>query len=341
MYCIKEITHEDEWELFNKKTPFTVFVQSPTYGSFYKKMKESYWIFGVYKNNILVGGSLVVSTHAKRGNFLYLPYGPLLDYADEAMCAAFFSYLRAFAKEHKYDFIRISPLIDDHRATINLLHRYDFIPAPMHVLAEQSWILDITPPEETLLKNMKKNHRNLIRRCEKEGVTVHTYTEMDTPALQRLHAMLDVTAKRLQFSRFSHTYIDTEFNSFAEKQEAVVFEAKLPDGTVDASAIIMFYGNMAVYRHSGSLHTNKHIPTPYLIQWHVIQEAKKRGVQWYNFWGVEPKHAKNHPFSGIGHFKRGFGGFQKDLVHCHDLPITYKYYLNWCVETVRKIRRGF
>ena len=65
-------------------------------------------------------------------------------------------------------------------------------------------------------------------------------------------------------------------------------------------------------------------------------------MRWYNFWGVEPKDASaSHPFSGIGHFKRGFGGFQEDLLHCQDLPITKKYWVNWIVETIRKRKRGF
>ena len=186
---------------------------------------------------------------------------------------------------------------------------------------------------------MKKNHRNLIRRCEREGVIVQ---KKHAEGLNTLHKLLDETAKRLKFHRFSRKYINDEFEIFNKHNQALIFEATLPDGTIDASAIIMFYGNMAVYRHSASLNTNKKVPSSYLVQWEVIKEAKKRGMTWYNFWGVEPPHAKKtHPFAGIGHFKRGFGGEQKDLLHCHDLPLTPKYWLNWLVETIRKYKRGF
>lgn len=341
MYTIKLINSYDEWEQFNTNTPFSVFVQSRYYGEFYRKLGEEFWIIGVYTdNNILCGGSLVVSTHAKRGNFLYLPYGPIIDFEDDAMRIQFFDFLKKFAKEKKYDFVRISPLVEDKTSISTTLTSYGFRPAPMHVLAENSWILDLSKTEDCLLKEMKKNHRNLIRRCEKDGVIVKQYID-NKQALNRLHEMLDKTAKRHNFFRFSKKYINTEFKTFADRNQAMVFEATLPNGHVDASAIIMFYGNMAVYRHSASLHQDKRLPTSYLIQWEVIKEAKRRKKLWYNFWGVEPEGEKNHPFSGIGHFKRGFGGFQKDLLHCHDLPITYKYWINWIIESIRKIRRGF
>ncbi|NCO04776.1 MAG: peptidoglycan bridge formation glycyltransferase FemA/FemB family protein [Candidatus Magasanikbacteria bacterium] len=340
MFHIKQLDNHQEWETFNKNTPYSVFVQSTLYGEFYEKLGEQYVIFGVYdEKNTLIGGSLAVTTHAKRGNFLYLPYGPIIDFKNKTLVKQFFDTLKAYAKEQHLDFIRISPLTDDSKLTQKTLKDLGFISAPMHVLAENSWLLNLTVSKETLLKNMKKNHRNLIRRCEREGVIVQ---KKHAEGLNTLHKLLDETAKRLKFHRFSRKYINDEFEIFNKHNQALIFEATLPDGTIDASAIIMFYGNMAVYRHSASLNTNKKVPSSYLVQWEVIKEAKKRGMTWYNFWGVEPPHAKKtHPFAGIGHFKRGFGGEQKDLLHCHDLPLTPKYWLNWLVETIRKYKRGF
>lgn len=340
MYSVKKVTDLDEWEQFVQSQTYSPFVQSYKYGKFYELLGETYWVLGIYKDGQLKGGSLIVTTHAKRGNFFYLPYGPMLDYTDSEMVRVFFASLKKGAKRKRMDFIRISPFLSDTeegRATIEAL---GYRPAPMHVLAENSWLLDLSKNEEELLSEMKKNHRNLIRRCEREGVIVTQTT--DPSALETLHLMLDETEKRHQFTRFSRKYINTEFDQFAPDHEALIFQSTLPTGEIDAAAIIVFYGNMAVYRHSGSLTIDKRLPGSYIIQWRAIQEAKKRGMRWYNFWGVEPPHAgKEHPFAGIGHFKRGFGGFQEDLLHCHDLPITKKYWLNWLVETIRKKKRGF
>ncbi|MBT3419439.1 peptidoglycan bridge formation glycyltransferase FemA/FemB family protein [Candidatus Peregrinibacteria bacterium] len=340
MYTIKHIENKKEWEAFVKKQTFPVFVQSYHYGEFYEAIGEKSFILGVYKEDTLVGGSLVVSVHAKRGDFLYLPYGPIIDYQNKEITEHFFSHIKKIAKKEGYDFIRVSPLIDDTKEHRDILKRYGCKKAPMHVLAETSWLLDTTPDEDVLLQSMKKNHRNLIRRCIREKVQIEAST--DDNMLDALGKTLDEAAKRHNFSRFPQEYIVKEFNEFKKEDQAVVYKATLPNGEVDAVAIAFFYGNMAVYRHSGSFNKDKRLPTSYLIQWEIIKEAKKRGIKWYNFWGIAPEGAKKtHPFFGFTHFKKGFGGEKKDIMHCHDIPITKKYWLNWIVETIRRKKRGF
>lgn len=332
---IKEIKDKKQWEQFVLTQPYALFVQSSHYGEFYEMMGEKSWIFGIFDNDMLVGGSLVVSTHAKRGNFIYLPYGPLGAGAEKL-----FSYLKKFAKENKFDFVRCSPFWPLEKEKEGVLKQSGFRPAPMHILAENTWLLDLNKSEDELSAQMEKTHRYLIRRCEKDGVKVEK--SINETALEQFNNIHDETAKRHNFHRFSKEYIDKEFKTFAPHNEAMVISGYLPDGRIDSSAIIMFYGNMAAYRHGASLNLDNKLSTSYLVQWEAIKEAKRRGMRWYNFWGVVPaKAGKNHPFYGITHFKKGFGGEQVDLVHCHDLPISWKYWFNWIVETLRSLKRGF
>ncbi len=339
-YIIKQVTNKKEWEDFLKTQEYALFTQSSLYCDVYTKTGEKSWIFGVYKGDVLVGGSLVTSVHAKRGNFLLLPYGPVLDYTNKEQFSSFITAITAFARKQKYDFVRLSPFVENSPEITRMFAEHTCRKSPMHVLAENTWILDLHKTEEQLFSDMKKNHRNLIRRCEREGVVIHK--TKDTAAIQRLNSMHDIVAKRHQFHRFSKDFITQEFSVFAQNNNAEIFEATLPNGEVDSSAIILFYNNMACYRHSASLHKNKRLPTSYLIQWEVIKEAKKRGFRYYNFWGIAPKEAPAmHPFKGITHFKKGFGGVQKDLLPCQDIVLTKKYYFNWIVETIRRIKRGF
>jgi len=332
---VREIKNKSEWEKFVLNQSYTFFVQSTHYGNFYEAMGERSWIFGVYDDNKLVGGSMVVSTHARRGNFLYLPYGPVGQGAENI-----FTYLKKFAKENNFSFIRCSPFWKLGDGGEVLFKKAGFRKAPMHILAENTWILDLDRSEEELLVDMEKTHRYLIRRCEKEGVKVKL--SIDNQALVEFNQLHDDTAQRHKFHRFSKNYIEKEFKSFAPSDEAAVLNGYLPDGRLDSSAIIMFYGNMAAYRHGASLSLDNKLPTSYLVQWEAIKEAKRRGMKWYNFWGIAPiKAGKNHPFYGITHFKKGFGGAEIDLLPCHDLPISWKYWFNWVVEILRSFKRGF
>jgi len=340
MYEIKEIINPNEWENFVLNQPYTFFVQSSAYGDFYQSLDEKSWIFGIYNNDKLVGGSLVVSTHAKRGNFLYLPYGPILNFEEPELLKKFIDFIANFAKSNNYIFIRVSPFTEDNKIMNKTFIDCGFRRAPMHVLAETSWVLNILPTEDELLANMEKTHRYLIRRCQKEGVKIELST--DIQLLEKFNLMHDTTAERHNFHRFSRQHIDNEFKIFCERGQAVILSAYLPDGTLDAMSIIMYFGNMGVYRHSASLGLNKKLPTSYLLQWEAIREAKKRGMKWYNFWGIAPTNAsKKHPFFGITHFKKGFGGQQLDILHCHDFIISKFYWFNWIIETVRRIKRRF
>jgi lipid II:glycine glycyltransferase (peptidoglycan interpeptide bridge formation enzyme) len=161
-------------------------------------------------------------------------------------------------------------------------------------------------------------------------------------ALNDFNTLHDYTAHHHHFTRFSSRYIFNEFQVFAANGQATIFRAYLADGRLDSAAIILSCGTMACYRHGASRNLDHKIPTSYLIQWRAIQEAKNQGVIWYNFWGIAPAGAgKAHPFHGITHFKTGFGGFQKNLLHCQDLPLMPRYWLNWLVETFRRKKRGF
>ncbi len=342
MLVVKKNVHPEEWEKFVRSQPYTFFVQSCAYASFYQSLGERSWFFGVYDGDALVGGSLVVSTHARRGNFLYLPYGPIFSTAIKDLrqiLALFTRELAQHAKSEGYTFLRVSPFLEAGGDSTQAFRSAGYVPSPLHTLAEHTWLLDVTPSETELLAAMNKNHRNLIRRCDREGVRVEMHS--DVAALEPLHTLLDETVRRHRFTRFSREYIEEEFAAMAIPDRAV-FQAYLPDGRLDASAVIFFYGSMAVYRHSGSRGLDHRLPTSYLLQWEAIREARRRNMVWYNFWGIAPEGAgKKHPFFGITHFKKGFGGKGIHLMHCQDYPLSHRYWLTYAFEYLRKMRRGF
>jgi len=345
MITIKPIKHTSEWETLVRNARFSPMTQSNMYGQFYNSIKESFFIVGAYNSqNKLVGGSLVLTVHAKRGSHLFLPYGPIItkdtNYADALNQLV--NFLSRYAKKHNYAFIRVCPFVEQEDKNAHFFENtHIFNNAPIHALAETTVILDIQNNPDDILARMNKNHRNLIRRCEREGVKISMHT--DHTHLQEFHKLHDITAKRHKFVRFSNDYVEKEFTAFEKKQEAVVWYSHLPDGRLDASAVVYYHGNTASYRHGASLGLNRKIPTPYLIQWYAILEARKRRMSHYNFWGIAPDNAhKNHPFQGITHFKKGFGGTIHNLVPTKDIVIhKTKYRITYLIETLRKKKRRF
>lgn len=337
-YTVKKINNPTDWESFLDKQEYQIFVQSPGYAEFNQSTGDPSFFLGLYENNKLIGGSLVIHVHAKRGDFYYLPYGPLLDYSQPKQLQSFTDELKALAKKNKINFIRVSPFQDNTAQANQTLKASGYKKAPMHMIAETTWILDLNPSTEDLLKNMRQNHRNLIRRAERDGVVVTLSDKVED--IHKLYDLLKETAQRHNFHPYPLDYLIKEFQAFQSKGQARMYLAH-HEGDLLAISVMYFYKNTAVYRHGASNMLKPKVPASYAIQWQAIQDAKDYGCKFYNFWGIAPEDAKKHPFLGITRFKKGFSGFQKDLLHAHDLPTSWKYIINWTIETIRRMKRGF
>lgn len=341
---IKIIDSQKIWDEFVTSCDDYTFLQSWNWGEFQKSRHESVFRLGIYNKEELVGVCLAVTVSAKRGKFMFVPHGPVLrksgnedlDILLVQLC--FFQlvqYLKKYAKENKCLFLRFSPWLESTDENRKLFKALGFSPAPTLMHTEETWLVDISKTEEQILADMRKTTRNLIRRGEREGVEIHTSDKVSD--LHYLYDLQEETSKRHEFVPFSNEYIKSEFEIFIKDNQCLLFLGSFEKQVVSA-ALIMFYGKTAFYFHSGSKQTTA--PVSYLLQWRVIQEAKKRGYTLYNLWGVAPENKPNHPFAGITTFKSGFGGFRKDYMHAQDLILSKKYYLTYLLEKLPRTWRS-
>lgn len=335
------VTDKKQWDDFITNTqPYHLFVQAWNYGAFNKAMGDQVFPIGIFEGEQMIGCCLTIKVHARRGTFFYCPFGPFLDWNQESLFETFIQYLQELGKKESVDFIRMSPFVEDSQTNRERFKALGFRDAPLHVLAETTWMLNVEGTLDELLMGMDKKHRNLIRRAKKDGVVVHKSSDLKD--LKDFYPLYAETVKRHHFVPFSRKYIEEEMKAFQTDDQVVIFRAEF-EGQIIGVAVMYYYGNMGIYRHSASSSDPKYrkVPDSYLIQWEAIKEAKNRGQKYYNFWGIAPEGAKKHPFAGLNHFKTGFGGQQYDLMHCQDLPLTKKYWLNFLVERWRKWKRGF
>ncbi len=83
-----------------------------------------------------------------------------------------------------------------------------------------------------------------------------------------------------------------------------------------------------VYLIAGNAEKYLFLDAQYLIQWEIINYAKKHGFSRYNFYGISGKFDKNDPSYGMYEFKKGFGGYVIELIGGFEMPITKTYYLH-------------
>jgi len=339
---IREITDKNIWDNFVTAQTKHTFLHSWAWGKFNEAMGDKVWRFGIYMGDSLIAAALVIKVHARRGNFLFVPHGPIGEYQVSSIKYQVFESLvqklKEIAKKERASFVRISPLLERSEENGALFKKLGFRNAPIHMHAETTWELALNKSENELMAGMRKNTRNLVRRAQKEGVEIVTGTSEEF--INAFLKLYKETADRQNFVAFSRSYIRSEVESFAQDNHALVFLATYK-GQILSSAVIVFYGDSAYYHQGANSNANTKIPAAYLLQWEVIREAKRRGKKYYNFWGItnDEKNIK-HPWYGLTFFKEGFGGHRQEYARAQDLPITSRYYIIFLIDAIRRIRRG-
>jgi peptidoglycan pentaglycine glycine transferase (the first glycine) len=322
------------WEGFLYQHSPEALFQSWLWGETQTSCGQTIYRIGVFSGDTLTGIAQACVIKAKRGTFIHVRHGPVFtDYSKDTW-QKFVGLVRPIAgKEHAW-FIRVSPLIADRENSGNL-RRAGFTPAPIHAMdAETCWVLDLDPPEDELLANMRKTTRYDIRHAQKLGVTVVASDSLSD--LPKFFSLYEATSRRQGF--VGHRGIREEFELFVKEKKATLYLG-YNASVLLAGAIVLYDTKQAIYHHGASI-TSK-IPVSSLIQWQAICDAKKRGVPLYNFWGIAPVDEIYHPWRGITLFKKGFGGRQVDYIHAHDLPLSPLYIIPKTIETVRKKLRGY
>jgi lipid II:glycine glycyltransferase (peptidoglycan interpeptide bridge formation enzyme) len=338
---IIDIENKKIWEDFLKDCQEKTFLHSWNWGEFQIKMRNKVWRLGIEKENDLSAVCLLIKIEAKRGSFLFVPHGPVIKGQSEESKSQIFKILLAklkeIAREEKVDFIRISPIWLKNDENIKIFQELGFKKAPIHMHPELSWELDISSSEQDILAGMRKTTRYLIRQAI-NNPDIEIIQSQDVKDIGAFDKINQETVKRHNFVPFSLDYLKNQFSVFAPDNQIVIFLGKFK-GEIIASGIFVFWQGIGFYHHGASSSKYSKIPIPYLLQWEAIKEAKKRGCQLFNFWGISPEKDKYHPWAGLSLFKKGFGGYEKEYVATQDLPLSNKYWLTFIFEKLRKMKR--
>lgn len=334
---IKVIDDKELWESFIKEQDETPFFQSWAWGEVQKNIGFSIMRLGLFAGGKLLGISMVVKITAKRGRYYHLRHGPLLARWNWEWFDQLIDYVKRLGKQEGVAFIRISPLLDEGTEVYAEFRKRGFKNSPIHNMdGEVAWILNLDRSEDELLQGMRKTTRYLIRKAQKMGVRVE---EKDDPeSLQVFLRLYQDTARRHKF--VTHRGIREEFELFKTSRETSLYLASY-NNQVLAASLIIFYGNQAVYHHSGTDPSQADVPASYLLQWKAICEAKRRKLLYYNFWGIAPVDKPQHPWRGLSLFKMGFGGRLVRHLHAQDLPLSLRYTPIYALETLFRIKKGY
>ena len=336
MMQLKEIEPEALDIYVSKEHPEANFLQTSTWGKVYEKDGKKVFYLGLFEDKKLIGSSVVILKPAKRGRYLEIPGGPLLDWDGDIKALRFFlKEIAKLAEREKCVFVRMRPNIPDTEQHRKLAERLKLVKSPMHLHAEHTVMLDITKSEEELMTEMRRQTRYEVRRAQKLGIKV-SY-ETSEKAFNDFYDLQLETAERQGFIPSTRHLIMAQHEVFGDK--ARIYTATL-DGKVLAKGEILLQAPEAVYHEAASTLDGRKLPGAYALQWQIIQDAKALGLKRYNLFGIAPPNSPHHRYAGVTTFKTGFGGEQLAYLSAHDLVIKpFHYRLVHMLETIRKKKR--
>lgn len=186
--------------------------------------------------------------------------------------AAFWETFDAYCQENDIiaEFTRFHPLLNNQRLASPQMKTF----FSRHTVA-----LDLTD-DDIWMHQISSKNRNMIRKAEKEGVTIVESDDYET--FRRLYdgTMTDLHAEDFYF--FPKSYYDEYEQTF--KGESMLCLAML-DGKAIAGSLFMFSDDYAHYHLSARDREYSRYAANNLILWYAIQRAKERGCKWFHFGG--------------------------------------------------------
>ncbi|QCB98457.1 peptidoglycan bridge formation glycyltransferase FemA/FemB family protein [Arthrobacter sp. PAMC25564] len=261
---------------------------------------------------------LAVEESNPAGKLLYAPYGPVagtLPAFDAALAA-----LTELARRCGAVFVRIEPVAAGFGAADAdaVLRSRGLRPAPANQQPELSWIVDLDRDFKDVLAGMKPVNRNLYRNIHKKGVTFRS--SQDPAEVAVLLEFLHLTAARNGFKPQSDEYLRQVARSLMPAGAATLFIAEL-EGTPIAAALAYDSADTRTYAHAALDDTHRKLSAGIPLLVTLMADAKEKGLQHVDLWGVAPADQPDHKWAGFTAFKKSFGGRGIAYPGTWDLPV--------------------
>lgn len=224
---------EKEYENFWETHPLKTFLSSVEIGKLREKKNWKVHYVGIKENNILCGAAMLLSKkkYLNKHEF-YSPRGILVDYNNKKYLEFFIKNLIGYIKKENGYILRIDPYIinkerdingnikEDGINNLNIIESLRNLGFKKSKNKEQvSWMfsLDIeNKNEEEILKEMKSNTRNTIKKAEKIGIKIKELSKEELPEFNKIMAS---TGKRRNFIPREEEYYHDMYTLFKPKNE--------------------------------------------------------------------------------------------------------------------------
>lgn len=226
------------------------------------------------------------------GNYLFCPYGPILDEAKDANELKLYleTSLRALSRlahDQNAFFVRIEPTIPicyspaQNRGqcltyhdlkSLKLKKSHDIDPA-------HTWVLDLAQPETQIFADMEKERGRLWRNHAKKGITLRQ--TRDPEQIVILSNLLKIVGEQDHFIPQDKAHLKNQL----ESGFATLYIAEL-EGVPIAASLVYDSDNTRFYAHAAANYEHRKLAAGSILLVQMIVDAKAKGLKTFDFWGI-------------------------------------------------------
>ena len=334
---IVDAAEKSVWDGFVAARPEANFLQSWDFYEFHLARGKKVVRRLIYVDDAIVGAYAGVVETAKRGRYLAIAGGPIIDWDDNKVVKAVFDDIKEQGTMAGCVFVRVRPQLELSDKSLKLMGKLGLKRAPMYLSVEFAGVLNLEKSEEEILAGASQGFRRKLRKAAKNDIEITA--ETSDAAIEEFCRLEKLHAERQKYVAFSTSFLTKQFEAFRDGGEVLIYTAR-KDGETLAQNFMIFYGPEASYHYGVSSELGTKYSAAPLLHMEAMKEARKRGCIRYNLWGIVEPDETSHRFYGVSEFKRSFGCGELRYTPAHDLVLKpAKYQLTWVVETARKKKR--
>jgi lipid II:glycine glycyltransferase (peptidoglycan interpeptide bridge formation enzyme) len=308
----RHFLQSSEWALFQKKIGKQVFERS-----------GKGWSYVAIKEN---GDGSV----GKRFTRLYCPYGPA--YTSDTTLHLALTDLELLAHEQNVDYIRIEPNSMSANKHITLDPTY--IKQSKSFQPNLTLLINLETEFDDVLHGMSKTNRYLWNKVEKNNLTFRiSYEPKD---LQDFLLMIAETESRTGTRLHSEQYFKDILSTLGPTKYAGIAYVCVDNQPLSGVLFVDdIEGATRYYMYAGSYDKARQYSANSPLVTFLLKDAKEKGLNQFDFFGIIDKSQTNHKWAGFSQFKRSFGGAEWQFNGMWEKPIKPLRYK--IMHTARKV----
>ena len=226
---------EKEYLKFWEKHPLKTFLSSIEIGKLRSSNNWNVEYVGVKENKKIIGATMLVSKIRRFGKKeFYSPRGYLIDFSNKELLDFFTISLKKYIKANNGYVLRIDPYVInkerdidgnvvkggvDNTYIVDNLKKLGFKQVSIPNMEQVGWMFSLDlegKTEDQILKEMKPNTRNTIRKAEKIGITIK---ELEYDELDKFQDIMIETGERKNFAIRDLSYYQEMYKLLHDKKQ--------------------------------------------------------------------------------------------------------------------------